>query len=239
MTIARSKRLLLHLLIAVTGAVACSKASPVTPATVQSVALSGATALANKNQTSQLTLIAMISDGTAQNVTASSTWSSSSPAVAPVSSVGVATALTNGSTTITATYQGKSATLGVTVAMKATPAMTPFFSRQCSTIRAAMDVTMTEMSGNIGMTVTNITIKFYDTRHSMYDIEGFGASDIVAGAGTNHINAGDSRVFSWATAFAGHVDTTGWTAGVIMNVTDDAGNKSVLTQDSITQHDGC
>jgi len=48
-----------------------------------------------------------MSDGSAQSVTA--TWASSNPDVASVASNGDVTALVNGTTTITATYQGRTA----------------------------------------------------------------------------------------------------------------------------------
>ncbi len=63
----------------------------------------------------QLTAIATLSDGTTQNVTSATTWQSSSATVATVSTGGLVTAVAAGTATITATYQGKSATLGITV----------------------------------------------------------------------------------------------------------------------------
>src|SRR5262249_5566676 len=52
-------------------------------------------------------------DGTTQNVTATAAWQSSNTGLASVSSSGLVTAAGAGSVTITATYQGKSATLTI------------------------------------------------------------------------------------------------------------------------------
>ncbi len=55
------------------------------------------------------------SDGTTLDVTELVTWSSSAPAVASISAAGVATGLTVGSTTVTALWNGQSATASLTV----------------------------------------------------------------------------------------------------------------------------
>ncbi len=88
---------------------------PQSPPTVISIAISGTAALTAVGQTSSLTATATLTDGTTQNVTNSSTWASSSSAVATVSSAGLVTAVTAGTATMTATYQGKAGTLGITV----------------------------------------------------------------------------------------------------------------------------
>lgn len=75
----------------------------VTAATVQKVTVSPATASVAAGLTQAFTAQATLSDGTTQNVTADVTWSSSSTANATISNTGVATAVAQGSATITAT----------------------------------------------------------------------------------------------------------------------------------------
>jgi uncharacterized protein YjdB len=74
---------------------------------VMSVAVTGPTL--EVGATSQFRATATLSDGTKQDVTSASTWTSSNTAVATVTAAGIVTALTIGSTTITATYQGTAA----------------------------------------------------------------------------------------------------------------------------------
>lgn len=59
--------------------------------------------------TGQFKATATLSDGTKQDVTPVSTWTSSNTAVATVTAAGLVTAVAVGSTTITATYQGTTA----------------------------------------------------------------------------------------------------------------------------------
>jgi uncharacterized protein YjdB len=83
---------------------ACSN-SPST--SVMSVAVTGPTL--QVGATGQFRATATLSDGTTQDVTSASTWTSSATAVATVTAAGIVTAVAPGSTTITATYQGTAA----------------------------------------------------------------------------------------------------------------------------------
>jgi hypothetical protein len=98
---------------------ACGGKTPGAPnspaATVVSIALSGTAAL-TAGQTSALTATASLSDGSTQNVTAAATWTSSNLAVASVASTGMVSTVAPGTATITASYQGKDGSLGITVA---------------------------------------------------------------------------------------------------------------------------
>jgi hypothetical protein len=76
-------------------------------ATVSFVAVKGSTDFMSIGQTVQLTATATFADGATKNVSATATWQSRSVA-ATVSSGGLVTAVTSGTVTITATYQGKS-----------------------------------------------------------------------------------------------------------------------------------
>lgn len=94
--------------------------TPTTPsvqATVTAVAITGTATLTVSGQANQLAATATLSDGTAQNVTSAATWQSSNAAVATISGTGLLTAVAAGTTTITATMQGRSGTLVVTVSL--------------------------------------------------------------------------------------------------------------------------
>jgi|SRR5579864_742724 len=89
-------------------AIALSGCSTAPSATVVSVTVTGPTV--GVGLTAQFTATANMSDGTTQNVTTAAAWQSSNPAVATVSALGVVTGVAGGQTTITATYQGLTAT---------------------------------------------------------------------------------------------------------------------------------
>jgi hypothetical protein len=84
-----------------------------TPVTVLSLSVTGNTAL-QVGGTSQLQATASMSDGSTQNVTASATWTSATTSVATVSS-GLVSGVSVGSSLITASFGGKSASVTVTV----------------------------------------------------------------------------------------------------------------------------
>ena len=100
-------------------AMACSGSSKLTPASpspaVSSVAVTGTASLSGSNLTSQLTATEKLSNATDQDVSTQATWSSSNPAVATVSALGLVTAVTMGTTTISAAYQSRTGTLRVSV----------------------------------------------------------------------------------------------------------------------------
>ena len=65
-------------------------------------------------RTFQMTATARFSNG-GQDVTSAASWESSNPSVGPISSGGLLTGLTTGTTVVTATYQGMSGSLPVIV----------------------------------------------------------------------------------------------------------------------------
>jgi uncharacterized protein YjdB len=87
--------------------------------TVTSIAVSPATVTIAPGATQALTVTATLSDTTTPTVTATATYASSAAAVATVSAAGVITGVAAGSATITVTYQGKTATVAVTVSANA------------------------------------------------------------------------------------------------------------------------
>jgi hypothetical protein len=113
----------LGLLTAVAGAAlltACGKnETPVTPtaptSTVTSVSISQLPASLGPGETAQLTATATLSDGRTQSATTLVTWSSSALAILSVSPTGLVTAVAPGDATVTASYQSRSTTMGVSV----------------------------------------------------------------------------------------------------------------------------
>ncbi|MFO0600509.1 MAG: Ig-like domain-containing protein [Myxococcaceae bacterium] len=96
----------------VTGSTQLTVVAPV----LVSIALTPSTLITlNKTQTQQVTALGTLSNGQTQDVTSTATWSSTTPAVASVSSAGLVTALAAGNTTITATQAGVSGSVPVTV----------------------------------------------------------------------------------------------------------------------------
>ncbi len=97
----------------------------VTNPVIVSITVAPAADTATVGQTRQFTASAIFDDGTSQDITGQSTWVSSNPAVAQITSGGgggpgggmrgLATAITAGTVTITATYMGVSGTARFTV----------------------------------------------------------------------------------------------------------------------------
>lgn len=83
-------------------ALACGNSST-TPSTVSSVAVTGVVPAIGAS--SQFAAVATMSDGTAQDVTSTATWTSSNTTDATVSSTGVVTGVAAGTVAIQATYQ--------------------------------------------------------------------------------------------------------------------------------------
>lgn len=95
--------------------------------TVASIAVTPTTASIAAGLKQQYTATATFSDGSTQNYTSTAAWTSSNGAVASVTSGGLASALTQGSSTITATASGVSgsAVLTVTAPTLSSIAVTP------------------------------------------------------------------------------------------------------------------
>ena len=75
--------------------------------TLTSIAVTPANPTLMSGASQQFTATGTYSDGSTQNLSSQVTWTSSSPTVANVSAAGLATALTVGSTTVSATLAGK------------------------------------------------------------------------------------------------------------------------------------
>jgi uncharacterized protein YjdB len=113
---------------AASGTISGSATLTVTTAVLTSIAVTPATASVAAGYTQQFTATGTYSNGTTQNLTTSGSWTSSNTSVATVKiHTGLATALTPGTITITATSGtiSGSATLTVTAAVLTSIAVTP------------------------------------------------------------------------------------------------------------------
>lgn len=87
--------------------------STTSPSTVSSVTVTGTAPAVGA--TSQFSAMAVLSDGSTQDVTNVATWSSSNPTDAIVSSTGVVTGVAAGAATVQATYQNVTGSEQITV----------------------------------------------------------------------------------------------------------------------------
>lgn len=208
--------------------------------TVSGVGVTGNAAFANKNQTSQLTATANFSSGAPQDVTSTATWGSSNSGIATVTSGGLVTAVGNGSATISATYQGTSGSLPVTVTLVADPQVAGNFVRLCSPFRARLEVTVSEASGNAGMNIATLSLAMKDFFGTTRASKSYTTGELSAGfGGTTHFNALQSKVLIFESAYPGNVDTADSTATIDATFTDDFGNARTRHADVTFQHDGC
>lgn len=123
---------------------------------------------------------------------------------------------------------------------KAIPQATYAFSRLCAPKQAGVDLTITEAGGDIGMTVTSVSIEMIDQHNVPQVSKTLSGPEIATQwGGSNHLSAGETRVISYVSAYPDDVDTEDSTANVTVAITDDAGNTSTLEQKNITQADKC
>ena len=100
---------------ATSGSVSGTASLTVTGASLVSIAVAPANSTMAPDTTKQFTATGTFSDSSTQDVSAVVVWTSSSPAHATITSQGLATGLTAGATTITATYGSISGSTGLTV----------------------------------------------------------------------------------------------------------------------------
>ncbi len=126
-------------------------------ATLDSIALTPATASVAIGARQQFTATASYTDGSAREVSASAAWTSATVTVGTVNAAGLATGVRAGTTIITAAFQGKSATASLTVqpasvvSLALTPALTSFqvgASRQLAATATYSDGTVADVTAN-------------------------------------------------------------------------------------------
>ena len=226
--------------LSATLAAACAKKSTSTPTpTVTGVVVTGNGAFTSKNQTSQLTATANLSDSTSQNVSNTATWSSSNSAVASVSSTGLVTAVSFGTTTITANYQGAQGSLSAIVSLKATVTVTPTFTRLCGPFRARLQLIIAETGNSIGFEISSLTATMRDLPGNIQASKTYTPADLTLAMGGSHVNAGASRTLIFESPYPGNVDTMDSTATAHIILTDEAGNSQTIDLPPAFQHDGC
>ena len=98
------------------GSISGSTSLAVTAATLVSIAVTPANPSIAVGQQQQFTATGTYSNGSHQNLTSTAAWTSSAPSVATISSVGLATSVAAGSTTIRATSGSINGSTGLTVA---------------------------------------------------------------------------------------------------------------------------
>lgn len=103
------------LVTAAVGAIVDTTRVTVTPPVLTSITLTPANPALEKSQTVQLGAQGLYSDGSTAPVTSQVTWSSSTAAVATVSSTGEVWAMTPGTTTVSASLQGVTGTTTISV----------------------------------------------------------------------------------------------------------------------------
>ena len=108
--------------VLVVGALVSACTGTSTAPSTTSIVITGNTTLTGVGQTTQLVASQTVTGGTGQAVTSLATWTSSSTDIATVSSVGLVTAVAPGVTTVTASYQGQSGSLSISVSPAAAPA---------------------------------------------------------------------------------------------------------------------
>jgi trimeric autotransporter adhesin len=122
------KQAILGIFLAV-AALGCSHSSsseeslvaPATGPTPMTLRVSGDTELSRKGETVQLSAFVAFSDGATVDKTGSAGWVSQNPGVATVSSTGILTAVEDGSSVITATFQNIAGSMTVIVDLPVAP----------------------------------------------------------------------------------------------------------------------
>ena len=100
---------------AASGSITGSTTATVTPATLQSIAVTPSNPSIAKGTTQQLTATGTYSDSTTQDITSQVTWASDTVSVATVSSSGLATAAGTGTADISASMNGVTGSTKLTV----------------------------------------------------------------------------------------------------------------------------
>ncbi len=233
-------RICVAAVLAMTLAAACAKKSTSTPTpTVTGVVVSGNGAFTSKSQTSQLTATANLSDSTSQNVSGTATWASSNPAVASVSSTGLVTAVSFGTATITANYQGAQGSLSALVSLKATVTVTPTFTRLCGPFKGRLQLIIAETGNSVGFDISSLTATMRDFFGNIQASKTYTPADLTLAMGDSHINAGASRTLIFESPYPGNVDTMDSTATAHIILTDEAANAQTIDLPPAFQHDGC
>ncbi|MFZ0145196.1 MAG: Ig-like domain-containing protein [Candidatus Sulfotelmatobacter sp.] len=135
----------------------------VSPPVLVSIAVAPANSSIMLGTTEQLTATGTFSDGSTQNLTDSTAWSSSNPSMASISPAGVAAASAVGSTSISATSDDLTGSTALTVE----PQLLVTYFSQANNSATGMDATV--YVTNVGMTNSSLCAMVYvfDTQEEM------------------------------------------------------------------------
>jgi hypothetical protein len=125
----------------------------------------------------------------------------------------------------------------VIVSLKAIATMAPNFSRLCGPLRGRLEVTVAETGNNIGFNMTGLQVIFND-QSGIWFFTIYNAARLTTEFGSNHFNAGQSRILASEAVYPLRVDTIS-TAVVAALVTDDAGATTQINERAMIQPGGC
>lgn len=151
----------------VNGTAVLAVTSNVVPVTLTNIAVTPSTASIVSGRTKQYTATGTYSDGSTANVTATAIWAATNTAIATVNSSGLATGVSTGSTTLTASIGSVSGTATMTVtpktittiAVSPNPASFAVGANQQFTATATYsDKSTADVTSTVNWTVSNTTV---------------------------------------------------------------------------------
>jgi plastocyanin len=111
---------------------------PATAISLTSISVTPANSTLGLGATQAYTATGTFSDNSTENITSQVTWASSNPSVATITSAGLATGVTAGTSTITASMSGITGSTGLTVSTSASPTPTPSPTQPAPTLVSEM-----------------------------------------------------------------------------------------------------
>ncbi len=163
-----------------------------TIATLTSIAVTPANTVIAKGLTQQFTATGTYSDGSTQNITNNVTWVSGDTAYFTINATGLATTLTTGTTTLTATQSTISGTTNVTVTFRglvsiavtpANPSVAKGAAEQFTATGTYTDGTMQNISGSSSWASSNTLVTTVSTS-GLASTSAQGAATITSSQGT-------------------------------------------------------
>jgi parallel beta-helix repeat protein len=211
-----------------------------TPPSLVSIAVTPAAASVAAGHTEQFTATGSYSNGTKQNLTSSATWSSSGTAIATVNGGGLATSLTPGTTTITATsgtVTGSAAlavTLPVLVSLSVNPGSASIAkgaSQQFAAVGTYSDGSTQDLTGGVSWTSSSTVASIGSG--GLASGQGVGIAIITATSGSisgsGTLNVGQAVLVSLAVTPANASLAMGTTLPLVATGTYSDGSTLVVT----------
>jgi hypothetical protein len=180
-------------------------------ATLASISVTPATAFAAVGAARQFVAIGTFSDNSTAVITATSAWASASPAIATVLGTGVATGIAEGTTVITASRDGKSASATLTITAAPLPAPASIDLRTAANFGVLAGTSLTNNSGG----TTFVTGDVGSPSQTTDPVQAPGYTNYKSGAVLNNALADlqtaivDANGRSCDVSFAGDIDLGG------------------------------